>query len=255
MQTTPSSDFAAQLDRVERDVAGGNLDLSTLGFWRLVAQVKRDPALRDLFADRIGAIDRLAFEGRVRVRFPLWLGTLVLLAGAGVGALAIPVGLGLARGEGTFGWLSVGRSPQLGGLVLLASALVLTVALHSPTHVIVGRLLGIRFLAYFIGGPIPVTPGAKIEYSSYLRASPGARAVMHAAGAVVSKAAPFVVFAFAYLAHRAREYELLPAWSLWTVLGVGLFQLLTDATLSRRYSDWKKVARELRIARSDSGRA
>lgn len=253
--TTPVSDFDAALDRIEREVEGGNVDLTGLGFWRLVREAKGDPALRDRFADRIGAIDRRAFERRTRLRAPLWLGTLALLTSSVVGAAAIPFGLALARGEGFFGLLSIAPSQQLGGLVLLASALVLSVALHSPSHVMIGRLLGIRFLGYTIAGPIPITPQAKIEYSSYLRAPPRARAAMHASGAVASKLAPFLVFVLAYLEHRAADYGLLPAWSLWAILGLGVAQLMSDATLSRRYSDWKKVGRELRAARSGSAAA
>jgi hypothetical protein len=70
---------------------------------------------------------------------------------------------------------------------------------------------------------------------------------MHAAGAVATKLAPLGVFAWAYLAHRAAGYRLLPEWSLWALLGFGVLQLITDATWSTKVSDWKKVRRELRI--------
>jgi hypothetical protein len=124
------------------------------------------------------------------------------------------------------------------------------VTLHCPAHWVVGRLVGIRFLRYFIGGPLKVTPGIKADYASYLRASPGERAAMHAAGAVASKIAPFAVFAGVYLPHVDRNFELFPEWSLWAILAIGVGQILTDIIWSTKKSDWKKVRRERGVARS-----
>jgi hypothetical protein len=36
---------------------------------------------------------------------------------------------------------------------------------------------------------------------------------------------------------------------LWVVLGIGVFQLVTDVVFSRKKSDWKKVRRERGVAR------
>jgi hypothetical protein len=110
--------------------------------------------------------------------------------------------------------------------------------------------VGIRFSHYFLDGPLRVQPGLKIDYASYLRASPGRRGWMHASGAVVSKIAPFAVFGAVYLPHRAAGYDLLPAWSLWTILALGVAQLVTDVVSSTKRSDWKKVRRERRVARA-----
>src|SRR3989304_4720023 len=73
--------------RIEGAVAGGDTDLSRLGFWRLLRQVKADPALSAHWAEAAGRIDRAAFEASVRPRFPMWLGNLVLVLGALVGGL------------------------------------------------------------------------------------------------------------------------------------------------------------------------
>src|SRR4030066_1120397 len=74
--------------RIEAAVAGGDTDLSRLGFWRLLRQVKADPALSAHWAEAGGRIDRAAFEASVRPRFPMWLGHPPLPLGAPTGGLA-----------------------------------------------------------------------------------------------------------------------------------------------------------------------
>jgi hypothetical protein len=86
----------------------------------------------------------------------VWFGNLVLLIGAGLGALA--VGLALRTDDRT-----------IAGLELLFAGAAWSVAFHSPTHWLIGRLVGIRFTAYFFGGPFPPRPGVKTDYASYLR--------------------------------------------------------------------------------------
>jgi hypothetical protein len=66
----------------------------------------------------------------------------------------------------------------------------------------------------------------------------------------VTKLAPFAVFAALYLPHRSENYDLLPPWSLWGILVVGVGQIITDILFSRKHSDWKKVRREVRIGRA-----
>jgi hypothetical protein len=231
--------------RIERQVEAGNADLSGLGFWRLVRSIKTDHRLAHHWAEVVGRIDRRAFETRVRPRFPVALGNVVLLAAGAVAAALVPVAVALAR-----------RDPEgvLPGLALLVAGGGLGAALHDPAHWAAGRLAGIRFTHYFLDGPLRIQPGIKIDYTSYLRAAPGGRAWMHAAGAIVTKAAPFAVFAAAYLPHRSSGYVLFPAWSLWAVLGVGVVQILTDVVWSRTKSDWKKVRRERLVGRAQDAR-
>jgi hypothetical protein len=234
-------DYQDAFARMERRVDEGDTDLSRLGFWRLLARVKLDPRLAHHWAEDVGRIDRKAFERAVRLRVPVWVGNLLLGIGTAVLIGAVVVALRLARddpGSAVAGWLAV------------LAALGLSVSVHDLAHWVVGRVVGIRFTHSFIGGPLRLTPGLKIDYASYLRASPGGRAWMHAAGAVASKLAPFAVFAAVYLPHRASGYDLFPSWSLWAVLGFAVLQLVTDLTFSVRASDWKKVRRELRLARA-----
>jgi hypothetical protein len=236
-------DYQDAFDRIEREVEEGRADLSALGFWRLVRQVKRDPALARHWAEEVGRIDRVAFERWIRPRFPVWLGNAVLLAGTTVLVAFVPLATALARDAAE-------PEPVLPGLMLLAAAGGLSVTLHDPAHWVVGRLAGIRFTSYFFDGPTRIQPGIKVDYASYLRASPAARAWMHASGAVASKVAPFAVFAAAYFPHRAADYDLFPPWAMWGMLAIGAFQIVTDLIFSRKKSDWKKVGRELRVGRA-----
>lgn len=221
--------MGAALARIGSAVEGGETDLAKFGFWRLVGRVKRDPALIEAHAETIGRIDREAFERWVRFWVPVWFGNLLLVIGIAVGIAAILVA-------------TEASSEIVAALALLVATGALSLAVHSPAHWVVGRLVGIRFTHYFLGGPPPPRPGVKTDYASYLRASPRARAWMHASGAIATKLAPFAVAAFYPLTEA-------PAWVLWLVLAYGAFQILTDVLFSVRSSDWKKVRREVRVAR------
>jgi hypothetical protein len=229
-----AEDLDEAFGRVEAAVARGETDLRALGFWRLVAEVKADPVLSDGLAGTIGRIDRSAFEARVRWRFPVWLGNAVLLSGTLAGALTAAVALGTA-------------SEAVAGLALLVAGGVWSVAWHDLAHWVVGRIVGIRFTSYFVGGPFPPWPGLKTDYETYLRTGPVARAWMHASGAIATKLAPFAALAF-WPATGA------PWWAAAGLLALGVFQILTDVAFSVRSSDWKKVRRELRVARLRAAR-
>lgn len=243
MSQPPVEDYQEAFSRIEAEVDRGSADLADLGFWRLVRQVKLEPRLAEHWADEVGRIERKAFERRVRVRLPVWLGNSILLIQTAVLIAFIPLAIALARDAGP------AEEPLLPALMILASAGGLSISLHDLTHHLVGRMVGIRFTAYYFHGP-QRTPGLKIGYASYLRTSPGARAWMHASGAIVSKIAPFAVFAAVYLPHRSAGYDLFPSWSLWAILAFGAIQILTDILFSTKGSDWKRFRRERRIARS-----
>src|SRR6266508_2518641 len=112
------------------------------------------------WADQAGRIDRKAFEARVRFRFPVWFGNLVLLIGVLFGAAAIVYGMRC-------------DNPTVAGLSFVVAGGAWSVCVHDLAHWAVGRLAGISFLAYYIGGSFPPWPGLKIDYASYLRTSPG----------------------------------------------------------------------------------
>jgi hypothetical protein len=233
--TDADESFQDAFERIETGVRGGDTDLRRLGFWKLLANVKADPGLTEHWADAAGRIDRMAFESRLRFRVPVWLGNAVLLAGTLVGAFAIGLALGTT-------------SELVAGLALVAAAAIWSVSWHCLAHWFTGRLVGIRFACYFIGGPLPPRPGLKTDYATYLRTRPAARAWMHASGALVTKAAPFAVLAV-WPATDA------PAWSALALVAFGVLQIVTDVVFSVRSSDWKKVKRELGVARQHASAA
>jgi hypothetical protein len=196
------------------------------GFWAAVSSARADRQIAEEFADRMASIDRRAFEMAVRPRVSAAAGTGVLTAGtlAAIAVLVISETL---------------ENRLLRTLFLLGSFGTLEITTHSLTHWVVGRLVGIRFTHYFVGGPPPPRPGAKIDYASYLRTPPSHRALMHASGAVITKLIPF---AFIPVALKLETYR----WVVYLLLTVGLLQVLTDIQFSTKTSDWKKVKRELR---------
>ena len=233
VRATEQVDLGPALDRIEAavDAAGssGTADLKALGFWPLVSRVKLDRALIVAHADQIGRIDTKAFRAAVKMRVPVWVGNALLTTGVVVGAVAVGA---------AFAW----QTPLWKGLALIAAGLIWTVGVHSPTHWLVGTMVGIRWTDYFLGGPPPPRPGLKSDYATYLRADPDSRAWMHASGALATKVAPFVALAF-WPGSGA------PWWAAAVLAGVGVLQIVTDLTLSTKSSDWKKFNREKAIAR------
>ncbi len=228
----PDEELQETFARIEAAVDAGETDLSRLGFWRALRAVKADPSLSARWAEVAGRIDRKAFEAGVRPRFPVWFGNLVLFVGTLVGGLAVVVAMGA-------------EDPTVAGLALLVAAGVWSVSVHGLAHWVVGRLVGIGFTSYFVGGPFPPRPGLKTDYATYLRTNPGSRAWMHASGALATKVAPFVALGFWWATDAS-------AWAAWAVAALGVLQIVTDIVFSRKSSDWKKVGRERRIARAQA---
>lgn len=217
------------LDRAEAAVADGR-PLSGTGFWKAVGAARRDFALADRYAERIAAVDRKAFENGVKLRVPAGVGTALLAGASGAGVAALVLADGI-------------DSRFLRTVVFLGALGALEVGSHSLAHWAVGRAMGMRFTYYFLGGPPPPRPGAKLDYATYLRVPPAQRAVMHASGAVVTKIVPFA------LLPAARSLDL-PGWVAWLLVIIGIGQIVTDVLLSTKSSDWKKVKRELKAAKS-----
>lgn len=211
----------------EEAVSNGRT-LNGTGFWKTVSLLRRDRDLAREFAARCASIDGRAFESSVRLRVPETVGALLLSAGTAAGIAAIYLSSVLA---------GIWRP-----LIFLAGFGALDIATHSLTHWLVGRLLGMRFTHFFLGGPPPPRPGAKLDYESYLLASPRRRAAMHASGAIVTKLVPFAMVPAALSLH-------MPKWVLAILLVTGFGQIATDLAFSTKTSDWKKVRRELQAAR------
>ena len=223
----PTADFEAALARIEAAVDADATDLRE--FWRLVRRIKADASLTERYADAVGRIDRKAFERRVRPRLPVWLGNGLLAGGSLVGIAAIV-------------YATQCDNRTVSGVLLVAAGAVLSVTLHDLAHWAWGRAVGMRFLCYFLDGPFRVQPGLKTDYATYLRTPPRSRAAMHASGAVASKLAPLVPLVATPLAHA-------PLWAVLALVGLTLLQIGTDVAFSLKRSDWKKVRRELAVAR------
>ena len=216
------------MDRAEARLAAGR-NLRGCGFWVAVDHLRSDPEASRRFAARAARIDLTAFEKGVSLRVPEVIGTSVLSLGTLAGVAAIIV-------SGSIG------DAIIRTLVFLGSVATLLITTHSLTHWIVGRMMGIRFTHYFLGGPPPPRPGAKVDYETYLQTPPKRRALMHASGAVVTKIIPFAMVPV------ADGLQVKP-WALYGLIAVGIGQIATDLLFSTKTSDWKKVKRELVAAR------
>ena len=220
---------ADALAACERELhAGRTPDLRALGFWRAVAAVKRHHELVDRYATRIATIDRAVFRRRVRLAFPVALGVIVLDLGLFGGLLLLGIATLVAHP-----WREI---------VVLVAAGALDVTTHGLAHLAVGTFVGIDFTDWFVDLPKRPQPGFKIDYASYLRASPRQRAWMHAAGAIATKLTPFLVIPYALAIGTE-------TWAVLALLALGVVQILTDVLYSVRASDWKKFRREMRLAR------
>jgi hypothetical protein len=143
--------------RIEAAVDSGTTDLRALGFWRLLERVKAEPALARHWAEIAGRIDRRAFESRVRLRVPVWVGNLLLLLGTIAGIVAV--------------WLARRTtSESLAGLALVFAGGAWSVTVHDLAHWVAGRIVGIRFTSYYLSRLFPPWPGLKTDYETYLQA-------------------------------------------------------------------------------------
>lgn len=223
MGPTPIEDALAAAEQAVSDGEG----IAGTGFRAAVSMVKGEPELADRYADRIAAVDRSVFEAWALLTLGIVPGTVLMVLASAVG-LAL-VGLAYAA-EGI--WAVLSFYAGLG--VLLGTT-------HGLAHLLVGRLLGIRFTHWFIGTIKRPQPGVKMDYSTYLRAGARQRAWMHASGALVTKALPFALVGAAIAAD-------LPTWAVWALPALGAATIITDIAWSTKSSDWMKFKREMRFA-------
>lgn len=223
-------EIETRLVAAEKAVAAGG-GVAGTGFWKAVGAVKRDPALVEAYADRIGGIDRAAFEQWAFLKVPVTTGAAVMTTGTAAGLLLVL-------------WGYYVEAPW-NGLLLLAGTAITLVTTHGLAHLVVGRLSGMRFTHWFVGTIRRPQPGVKVDYGSYLRSPAPRRAWMHASGAVVTKAIPFLALGPAFVMPA-------PWWATALLLVLGVGQLVTDTLWSVKASDWKKYRREMEFARSSS---
>lgn len=211
------------LDRAEIAVAAGE-GLAGTGFWAAVAELKREPDLVETYADRVAAIDEAAFRNWALLTIPIGAGTILAV-------VAVLIGLALV------GW-AYGLEGLVAVVVFYSGFVALLAATHGLGHLLVGWSMGMRFTCWFVGEMARPQPGVKVDYSTYLRTRPTQRAWMHASGAIVTKALPFLLIGAAVAAD-------LPAWAVWLLPVIGVVTILTDVVWSTKSSDWKKYRREM----------
>ena len=200
------------------------------GFWPAVAKVKTEPELATRYGDRIASIDQSAFSAWALLTVPIAPGTVLAVFGLAVGLLLIG-----------YAYYLTGLTAVIVFYLGFGALLVTT---HGLAHLLVGRLGGIRFTAWFVGSMSRPQPGVKTDYASYLRTPARRRAWMHASGAIVTKLVPFALIGAAIAAG-------LPAWAVVILPVVGVVSIITDVLWSTQGSDWHKFSREMRLAQTD----
>ena len=223
----------AQIDAIltmsEAALASGQkVDLAPIGFWKAVTSVKQQPDLVEVFGDRIGRIDREAFERWALLRLPSAPGTAVATL-ASAGGLAL------------IGW-AYRLDPVGQGIALLAGTGVVLAATHSLAHWAVAEAMGMKVIYWFVGAIRQPQPGVKIDYATYLRTPPRQRAWMHASGAIVSKVVPLISLGAGWAMGA-------PGWAMGVLAVLAVGQVVTDVLWSTRASDWKRFKREMAFAR------
>ncbi|MEN8234053.1 MAG: hypothetical protein ABFR89_03945, partial [Actinomycetota bacterium] len=225
MSTMTTEEIGAALTAAEEQIAAsGVANLRGVGFWRAVAAVKRDPELVDRFADRIGAIDQTSFRMWAPIKIPMWIGTTLAVLFTVFGLVLI----GTAYYQGAF----------VGALLFLVGTGIILTTTHGLGHLFVGWSFGMRFTVWFAGYGRP-QPGVKTDYASYLRTPARSRAWMHASGAIVTKAVPFLLLPSAFMAGIAD-------WAIVVLFVVAFGQIITDLVWSTKSSDWAKFKREMK---------
>lgn len=196
----------SELNRIEEAVLKGDYSLKEMGFWRIVAKVKKEPELTHKFADQIGRIDQAVFRAKAPITVPIKVGHFIEMTMTFV--VIIVLYFLLSSGIYT-------------GVALIAGTFVLMGTLHPLAHWIVGRIFGIEFTFYFPDGPALIEPTIKTDYASYLRAAPIKRAIMHAAGPIIST---FVIIPSLVIAVIIE----VPSWSFWLLLGFLIFNAVFE---------------------------
>jgi hypothetical protein len=234
-------DLDAALGEIERKIEE-EYSIQELGFWKLVAKVKRDPEVIKKYAHRIGKIDQKIFRDRAPFTMGIPLGNMLEFTG-----IVLSLGIllwGTAIYSGPYSWA-----------LPLAAAFLLSTAVHPLAHYLAGKSLGISFTFYFLNGPIKIEPTVKTDYASYLKARPRQRAAVHLAGAVATTLSPLLVLVLGYFLGA-------PSLSIFALAGLFFFFLSTELLplvltamgsprvlgLDFRKSDTYRAVRELKLA-------
>lgn len=224
-----------RLSLIEEEIKKGNYALSKLGFWEIVEELKLNEKLIEKYSKRISEINRFVFEKKWKKRYSVSFG-IMLLSIISIACIAIfPFAL-----SNTF-YLSI---------YLPIASFILSASLHPITQYLVGKAFKINFIYIYprgiyifsrsSKGRIKIEPALKLDYESYLKASPLKRAIMHVSGTFVTI---FIVLIFFLFSIYLDTY----VWSQ-IICGVIFFSyLLTELIYSPKYAAWKHFKNEYRV--------
>jgi len=180
-----------------------------------------------------------AFPSFPKRRISIWLGNLIEIAGIAFGFLFIY-------------FTNSSFHHVFNVILLLAAWFCFWFFSHCLTHFVLGKILGVNFLFYFVGRSnivklnlpavsslarrFPVL-GIKVENASLQRVAPHKRAIMFASGAVASMISPLICVVYALL--------YLPAWigAFISVLTVG--NIVLTLIFSSKVGDLWKARKSL----------
>lgn len=157
-------DIRTDLRKIESRFHNGK---PLIGFWKVVEKVKMSNIRAEDIIAKIAEIDAESFRKRHR--------HLDVRAGSVLASLFTLLGV-LVVYEGASSYVETVHGLFVVGIIMV------TIGIHPLVHIAVGRYYGIEFLFYFLNGSLRIEPSIKIEYGSYLRASPKGRAIMHLSG-------------------------------------------------------------------------
>ena len=214
------------LTAVESSLDSGKVDMSS--FWQAIAAIKNDPTLIEEFAERSAVIDRTTFQNWALLTVPIFIGTALMVLGTVVGLFLI--------------LLAYGTSDPDNGLLLLSGTVITLITTHGLTHIVAGKVVGVKFTHWFVGSVRRPQPGVKIDYATYLRTPARRRAAMHAAAAIETKIVPIAALG------PALDIPV-QGWVIGVLVTLAVGQILADAMWSVTKSDWKRCRRELNYAK------
>ncbi len=192
------------------------VDYDSKEFQSVLNKVKSDRINDDVLLRQIESISLERFDKKVSLTLPVAAGNLLELLGT-MAAIILPYMLN-------------------SDIFIYASALILMATLHPVSHYAAGWLCGIGFTHYYLNGPARIEPTLRINYYSYLKASGGKRAFMHASGVIGTLAAPLIVGLIAL-----DKGAVGAAWNIfYFFLLLIIFELLT----STKIGDLMKAKRE-----------
>jgi len=220
---------------IEEEVRRGNYALKKLGFWEIVEEAKKNREIALKYGKKIAEINRLVFEKKWKRKYNVQFGLIILFLISVFCIFSYP--------------LTIGNKLYLSIYFPLAS-FILSATLHPITQYLVGRMLGIRFIYIYLRGiyifsrnskgKIHIEPALKLDYESYLNATPLKRAIMHVSGTFVTIAIVFFFFIESFY------FELFD-WSRIICGIIAISYLLTEIIYSPRYAAWKHFKEEIKI--------